>query len=72
MSLKWTIIFSIIWVILVMTVCLGLLLYNAGHLPQRQLDARAAAAGRGAGIFAAITLAPLWLYFAVQYRKRRY
>ena len=71
MSLKWAIIISIMWIMLVMAVCLGLLLYNAGNLPQRQLNARAATAGRGAGTFVAVTLAPLWLYFAVQYRKRR-
>jgi sterol desaturase/sphingolipid hydroxylase (fatty acid hydroxylase superfamily) len=71
MSLKWTIIVSVLWVILMMAISLGMLwyLWENRVIPRSQFEARASQLGRGVGIFTAISLAPLWLYWAVKHRK---
>jgi hypothetical protein len=73
MSLKWTIILSVVWVLIVMIGCLAVLWYIWENRvwPRYGSEERIAAFGRGAGLFTAISLVPLWIYWAVQHRKRR-
>ena len=71
MSTKWTIILSVVWVVVVMVGCIAFLIYQmeSGAWPRYQSEERAAAMGTPAAIFTCITLAPLWIYWGVKRRQ---
>ncbi|CAA9400787.1 MAG: hypothetical protein AVDCRST_MAG64-1778 [uncultured Phycisphaerae bacterium] len=73
MSTKWTVIFSVLWVLVVMVGCISFILYQVETRawPRYQADERAAAMGGPAGVITAVTLAPLWIYWAVKRRDAR-
>lgn len=72
MSLKWTVIISVAWCVFVMAASLAGLWYLWEYRiwPRARFEERAGQVGSSVGILTAISLAPLWLYWAVQHRKR--
>ena len=52
--------------------CIAFIIYQVDTRawPRYQADERAAAMGMPAAIFACVTLAPLWIYWAVKRRQR--
>ena len=72
MSTKWTVIISILWIVVVMAVSLAMLFANSEwrYWTESQMKERTSGMANGAVIFLCVTLAPLWIYWGVKRRER--